>query len=44
VLELLRTYFGLSERVWGKDANGGAYPWLTPRRDPRGEQEPGNRC
>ncbi|HVZ35639.1 MAG TPA: YHS domain-containing protein, partial [Polyangiaceae bacterium] len=28
VLELLRLYFGLSQRDWGKDLARGAYPWL----------------
>jgi toluene monooxygenase system protein A len=28
LLELLRTYFGLSEDAWGKDVAGGRYPWL----------------
>lgn len=28
VLELLRVYFGLNDAEWGKDVQGGAYPWL----------------
>lgn len=28
LLELVRTYFGLSQDRWGKDVARGAYPWL----------------
>jgi len=31
LLELLRTYFGLSEDMWGKDAARGRHPWLEGR-------------
>ena len=31
LLELLRTYFGLSQEMWGKDVFGGDYPWLRQR-------------
>jgi len=33
ILALLRQTFGLTFDSWGKDAFGGAYPWLT--REPR---------
>jgi toluene monooxygenase system protein A len=29
LLELLRTYFGLTPAVWGKDVAAGRYPWLS---------------
>jgi toluene monooxygenase system protein A len=32
LVALLRRYFGLSHETWGKDALGGAYPWLERRR------------
>jgi toluene monooxygenase system protein A len=32
LLELLRTYFGLTQDMWGKDVLGGAYPWLRAER------------
>jgi toluene monooxygenase system protein A len=28
LLELLRTYFNLTQDMWGKDLAGGRYPWL----------------
>jgi toluene monooxygenase system protein A len=28
LLELLRTYFNLTQDMWGKDVAGGRYPWL----------------
>lgn len=28
LLELLRSYFGLTQSMWGKDIARGAYPWL----------------
>ena len=31
LLELLRTYFGLSQDTWGKDVLGGDYPWMRKR-------------
>lgn len=36
LLELLRTYFGLSQQTWGKDVARGRYPWLDsmPGRAP----------
>jgi toluene monooxygenase system protein A len=37
LLELLRTYFGLTQDVWGKDVARGAYPWTAPPGDPDGE-------
>jgi toluene monooxygenase system protein A len=32
LLELCRAYFGLSQDLWGKDAEGGDYPWLRRPR------------
>jgi toluene monooxygenase system protein A len=29
LLELVRSYFGLTPDTWGKDVAGGAYPWLA---------------
>jgi hypothetical protein len=31
LLELLRSYFGLHQDMWGKDAARGAYSWLQER-------------
>jgi toluene monooxygenase system protein A len=31
LLELLRTYFLLTQDMWGKDVAGGRYPWLEAR-------------
>ena len=28
LLALCRGYFGLSQELWGKDTEGGDYPWL----------------
>jgi toluene monooxygenase system protein A len=28
LIELIQKYFGLTPRTWGKDVQGGAYPWL----------------
>ena len=28
LIELVRTYFGLTRHEWGKDVRGGAYPWM----------------
>jgi toluene monooxygenase system protein A len=33
LLELLRTYFGLTQDTWGKDVARHAYPWLVAERD-----------
>jgi toluene monooxygenase system protein A len=35
LLALLRTYFGLSQEHWGKDAARGAYDWLSAEPDDR---------
>lgn len=34
LLELLRTYFGLHQDMWGKDVARGAYPWLQESEEP----------
>ena len=37
LLELLRSYFGLTEDMWGKDVRRGRYPWLGESPEaPRG--------
>jgi toluene monooxygenase system protein A len=28
LIELIQKYFGLTRQTWGKDVQGGAYPWL----------------
>ena len=33
LVALVQRYFGLTYETWGKDAFGGAYPWLV--RSPR---------
>ena len=32
LIALVRQYFGLEHDTWGKDAYGGAYPWLDRER------------
>src|SRR6185436_17445186 len=31
LLELVRTYFGVTPETWGRDVARGRYPWLEPR-------------
>lgn len=32
LIELVRSYFGLTEATWGKDARGGKYPFIVPEK------------
>jgi toluene monooxygenase system protein A len=40
LLELLRSYFGLHQDMWGKDVARGAYPWLAEGAAAPQQEEP----